>query len=146
MVLPSPKQKRGKNMNYNINFQKAKRNYIVLTFDDEREVEKDGEKTIEEYERTIYVGMPKKRVFSALMDMQEIMDRRKEAKTEKEKNEVNREIIDELYELVAKILSNNMKKELITTKWVEDQFSSEELQDFLIEYTKFANGEATNPN
>ena len=90
--------------------------------------------------------MPKKRVFSALMDMQEIMDRRKEAKTEKEKNEVNREIIDELYELVAKILSNNMKKELITTKWVEDQFSSEELQDFLIEYTKFANGEATNPN
>lgn len=133
-------------MNYNINFQKAKRNYIVLTFDDEREVEKDGEKTIEEYERTIYVGMPKKRVFSALMDMQEIMDRRKEAKTEKEKNEVNREIIDELYELVAKILSNNMKKELITTKWVEDQFSSEELQDFLIEYTKFANGEATNPN
>ena len=42
-------------MNFKVNFQKAKRNYMVLTFDDEREV--DGK--IEEYERTIMVGMPK---------------------------------------------------------------------------------------
>lgn len=133
-------------MNYKVNFQKAKRNYMVLTFDDEREVEKDGKRVKEEYERTIQVGMPKKRVFSALMDMQEIVGRKSEAQTEKEKNQADREIIDEFYELVAKILSNNLKGEQITTEWVEEQFSTEELQEFLTQYKKFVNGEAVNPN
>ena len=36
-------------MNYRVNFQKAKRNYIVLTFDDERE--ENGE--VVEYEKTL---------------------------------------------------------------------------------------------
>lgn len=129
-------------MNYKVNFQKAKRNYMVLTFDDERE--KEGQK--ETYEREILVGMPKKRIFTALMDMQDIMEQKNEAQTEKEKNEANRAIIDELYELVAKILSNNMAGEQITTEWVEEQFTTEELQAFLAQYVKFVNGEATNPN
>lgn len=133
-------------MNYRVNFQKAKRNYMVLTFDDEREVERDGKTVVEEYERTIQVGMPKKRVFSALIDMQKIMGKRNRAQTEEEKNEADRQIIDELYILTAKILSNNLKGEQITTEWVEEQFTSEELKDFLIQYTKFANGEAENPN
>lgn len=129
-------------MNYKVNFQKAKRNYMVLTFDDERV--KDGKK--ENYERSISVGMPKKRIFMALMDMQDIIEQKNEAQTEKEKNEANRAIIDELYELVAKILSNNMTGEQITTEWVEEQFTTKELQDFLAQYVKFVNGEATNPN
>lgn len=133
-------------MNFKVNFQKAKRNYMVLTFDDEREVEKDGKKVKEEYERVIQVGMPKKRVFSALMDMQEIMDKRDDAQTKEEKNEANREIIDELYDLTAKILSNNLKGEIITTEWVEDQFSTDEIKEFFAQYVKFANGEAANPN
>lgn len=133
-------------MNYNINFQKAKRNYMVLTFDDEREVEEDGEKTIEEYERTICVGMPKKRTFSKLIDMQDIIDRLEEAQTKTEKNEVNREIINSLYDLVAEILSNNKNREKITAEWTEDQFSVKELREFLQQYIKFTNGEATNPN
>lgn len=129
-------------MNFKVNFQKAKRNYMVLTFDDEREV--DGK--IEEYERTIMVGMPKKRVFTALMDMQEIVDKRDEAQTKEEKNGANREIIDELYELTAQVLSNNLKGEKITTEWVEDQLSIDEIKELLTQYAKFANGEATNPN
>lgn len=133
-------------MNYKVNFQKAKRNYMVLTFDDEREVEKDGKTVVEEYERTIRVGMPKKRVFSALIDMQEIMDRRNGAQTAEEKNEADRQIIDELYILTAEILSNNLKGERITTEWVEEQFSTEEIQTFFAQYVKFVNGEALNPN
>lgn len=133
-------------MNYKVNFQKAKRNYMVLTFDDEREVEKDGKTVKEEYERVIQVGMPKKRVFSALIDMQEIMDRRNGAQTAEEKNEADRQIIDELYILTAKILSNNLKGERITTEWVEEQFSTEEIQMFFAQYVKFVNGEATSPN
>lgn len=129
-------------MNFKVNFQKAKRNYMVLTFDDEREV--DGR--IEEYERTIMVGMPKKRVFTALMDMQKITDKRDDAQTKEEKNEANREIIDELYELTAQVLSNNLKGEKITTEWVEDQLSIDEIKELLTQYAKFANGEAANPN
>lgn len=119
---------------------------MVLTFDDEREVEKDGEKTIEEYTRTICVGMPKKRTFSKLIDMQDIIDRLEEVQTKTEKNEVNREIINGLYDLVAEILSNNKKGEKITAEWTEDQFSVKELREFLQQYIKFTNGEATNPN
>lgn len=129
-------------MNFRINFQKAKRNYIVLTFDDERE--ENGK--IVEFERVIHVGMPKKRVFTALMNIQEIVDRRDEAQNAAEKNGANREIIDELYELTAQVLSNNLKGEKITTEWVEDQLSIDEIKELLIQYANFANGEAANPN
>ena len=129
-------------MNYKVNFQKAKRNYMVLTFDDERE---ENGKTVE-FEKVIHVGMPKKRVFHALIDMQEIVEKKGEAQTAAEKNEADRETIDELYELTAQILSNNLKGEKITVDWVDDQFSIEEIKEFLSQYTKFANGEALNPN
>ena len=129
-------------MNFKVNFQKAKRNYMVLTFDDERE--ENGK--IVEFEKVIHVGMPKKRVFHALIDMQEIVEKKGEAQTAAEKNEADREIIDELYELTAQILSNNLKGEKITVDWVDDQFSIEEIKEFLSQYTKFANGEALNPN
>ncbi|WP_289285704.1 hypothetical protein [Parablautia intestinalis] len=129
-------------MNFKINFQKAKRNYMVLTFDDERE--KDGK--IEEYERTICVGMPRKRVFTALMDIQEVVNKRDEAESKREKNEADRETIDELYELTAEILSNNLKGEKITVDWVDDQFTIEEIKEFLTQYAKFTKGEASNPN
>ena len=129
-------------MNYKVNFQKAKRNYMVLTFDDERE---ENGKTVE-FEKVIHVGMPKKRVFHALIDMQETMDKKGEAQTAAEKNEADRETIDELYELTAQILSNNLKGEKITVDWVDEQFSIEEIKEFLTQYTKFANGEALSPN
>ena len=129
-------------MNYKVNFQKAKRNYMVLTFDDERE--ENGK--IVEFEKVIHVGMPKKRVFHALIDMQEIVEKKGEAQTAAEKNEADRETIDELYELTAQILSNNLKGEKITVDWVDEQFSIEEIKEFLVQYTKFANGEASNPN
>lgn len=129
-------------MNFKVNFQKAKRNYMVLTFDDERE--ENGK--IVEFEKVIHVGMPKKRVFHALIDMQEIVEKKGEAQTAAEKNEADREVIDELYELTAQVLSNNLKGEKITVDWVDDQFSIEEIKEFLSQYTKFANGEALNPN
>ena len=126
-------------MGYNINFQKAKRNFILLTFDDERE---DGTP----YTHTIRVGRPKKKVFHALLDMQDIKDEKDSAQTKKEKSEADRRIIDEMYRLVAKVLSNNLDGEKITTEWAEEQFSSEELKEFLEMYVKFVKGEAANPN
>lgn len=129
-------------MNFNINFQKAKRNYIVLTFDDERNV--DGK--TEAYERVLHVGMPKKRIFSAIMDMQEIIDGKAEDQTAAKKKETNEKMIDELYDLTAQILSNNLEKERISTEWVDEQMSVVEIKSFFEQYVKFINGEASSPN
>lgn len=126
-------------MGNQINFQKAKRNFILLTFDDERE---DGTP----YELNLKVGMPKKRVYDALMDMRDISDEKDEAQTKKEKNAIDRRIIDEMYNLVAKILSNNLDGKKITKEWTEEQFSTDELKEFLTTYIKFVKGEATSPN
>ena len=74
------------------------------------------------------------------------MNKKDEALTAAGKNEANREIIDELYELTAKILSNNLNGEKITADWVDDHFEIREIKDFLTQYANFANGEASNPN
>ena len=126
-------------MNFQINFQKANRNFMTLTFDDEKE---DGTP----YVRNILVGMPKKRVFTVLMDLKERMKFDKEAASEEEKAEHEKQMIDELYMLTSEILSNNINKEKINQKWVEEQMDIEQIKEFLKEYVKFCNGEATNPN
>lgn len=126
-------------MSYKINFQKAKRNFITLTFDDEGE---NGE----QIEKVICVSMPKKRILTALLDMQAIINRKEEAQTEKEKTEMDQRIIDEMYDLTAQILSCNLKGEKITTEWVEDQMNVSELKEFYNTYVKFVNGETASPN
>lgn len=120
----------------------AKRNYMVAVFDDERE--KDGK--IEQYERTLHIGMPKKRVFDALIDMQQTLEEKNKAETEWEKNDANRRIIDELYELTAHILTNNLERENITKEWTEDTLQIDEIKELFESYVKFVNGEATSPN
>lgn len=129
-------------MNFNVNFTMAKRNYMVAVFDDERE--KDGK--IEQYERTLHIGMPKKRVFDALIDMQQTLEEKNKAETEWEKNDANRRIIDELYELTAHILTNNLERENITKEWTEDTLQIDEIKELFESYVKFVNGEATSPN
>ncbi len=115
---------------------------MVLTFDDKKTV--DG-KTVE-YERVLHVGMPKKRLFSAIMDMQEVMEQSRQSQTAKEKRESNDRMIDELYDLTAKILSNNMTNEQITSEWVDEQLSLGEIKSFFEQYVKFISGEASSPN
>lgn len=115
---------------------------MVLTFDDERNV--DGK--TESYERVLHVGMPKKRIFSTIMDMKEIIDGKAEDQTAEEKKETNEKMIDELYDLTAQILSNNLEKERISTEWVDEQMSVVEIKNFFEQYVKFINGEASSPN
>lgn len=125
-------------MNFQVNFQKAKRNYLVATFEDE----KDGK----ECEKRIWVGMPKKKVFDALIEMQRLMERKKRAETEEEKIDIQEETIDELYELTARILSNNKACEIITKEWVENTLDTGELEEFFDQYIKFTQREASSPN
>lgn len=97
-------------MDLSVNFQKAKRNYMTLTFDDPK-----SEKGV----KVIVVGMPKKKVFDALMDMQDTITEREEAQNAKERSGANRRTIEELYTLTAKILSNNLNGEAISKDWVD---------------------------
>lgn len=122
-------------MNYKVNFQKAKRNYMVLTFEEENQKEK-----------TILVGMPKKRIFDMLLDLNSFIKTGEEPDDEAEKAERSRKIIDDMYELVAVILSNNKTGEKISVEWVEDRMEFGELKDFLELYVKFCKGEAASPN
>lgn len=123
---------------YSVNFQKAKRNFMTVTFEDEKP---DGTP----YEKVICVGMPKKRVFDKLMDLSE-MNTDEEPQSKAEKNQINRQRINALYETVAEILSNNMSREKITPEWVGDMMSTDEVKEFMEQYAKFARGEATSPN
>lgn len=122
-------------MNFKVNFQKAKRNYMALTFEEENQKKK-----------TILVGMPKKKVFDMLLDMDEYIKGAAEVDGEIEKTDRNRKIIDDLYELVAMILSNNMSGEKISVEWVEKQMEFGEIKTLLKIYVKFCMGEATDPN
>ncbi len=126
-------------MSYRINFQKSKRNFMTLTFDDV-----DGEgKAIE---RNILVGMPKKRVFTLLMDLRGTLKLDKETATETEKAEHDKQLVDDLYSLTTAILSNNINREKISQEWVEEQMDIEQIKEFLHAYVKFCKGEAANPN
>jgi len=122
-------------MNYKVNFQKAKRNYMVLTFDEDNGKEK-----------TILVGMPKKKIFDMLLDLNSFIKTDEEPADEVEKSERSKKIIDDMYELVAVILSNNMAGEKISVDWVEDRMEFGELKEFLELYVKFCKGEAASPN
>ena len=66
---------------------------MTLTFDDPK-----SEKGV----KVIVVGMPKKKVFDALMDMQDTITEREEAQNAKERSGANRRTIEELYTLTAK--------------------------------------------
>lgn len=116
---------------------------MLLTFDDEKN--EDG-KAIE-FEHVIQVGMPKKRVFDAIINLQELLEDLAEAEPETmRKSEKTRKQVDELYDLAAVILSNNIANEKIEKEWVEDQMSLEEIKIFVQQYVKFTKGEAANPN
>ena len=123
---------------YSVNFQKAKRNFMTVTFEDEKP---DGTT----FDHVICVGMPKKRVFDKLMDLSD-MNTDEGSQSKAEKNQINRQKINMLYETVAEILSNNMAREKITTEWVGDMMSTEDIKTFMQQYAAFARGEATNPN
>lgn len=137
--MRQPYHKEGKESNmYSINFQKAKRNFMTVTFEDEKP---DGTP----YNHIICVGMPKKRIFDELLSLDEL-DTDDEPQSRAEKNQINRRRINALYDVVATILSNNLAKEKITAEWVGEMMNTDEVKDFLQEYSKFARGEAANPN
>lgn len=110
---------------------------MTLTFDDPK-----SEKGV----KVIVVGMPKKKVFDALMDMQDTITEREEAQNAKERSGANRRTIEELYTLTAKILSNNLNGETISKDWVEENMDIEDMKAFFAQYVRFVKIPDTDPN
>ena len=112
---------------------------MTLTFDD---VDENGK----EYERRILVSTPKKKVYDALFELQEAVEAEIDEDDKKAESEKNRRMLDQLYDLATRILSNNMNREKISREWVEDQLAIEDLKIFLKQYMAFAKGETSSPN
>ena len=110
---------------------------MTLTFDDPK-----SEKGV----KVIVVGMPKKKVFDALMDMQDTITEREETQNAKERDEANRRTIEEMYVLTSKILSNNLNGEAISKDWVEENMDFEDMKAFFAQYVRFVKIPAENPN
>ena len=110
---------------------------MTLTFDDPK-----SEKGV----KVIVVGMPKKKVFDALMDMQDTITEREEAQNAKERSGANRRTIEELYSLTAKILSNNLNGEVISKNWVEENMDIEDMKEFFAQYVRFVKIPDADPN
>ena len=121
-------------MGIEINFQRAKRNYMTI------KVEEIAEND-EAVEKTIFVGMPKKRIFESLINFKNTV-----ANTGENDEERSMQALDRTYQLVADILSNNLKNEKFTAEWVGDTFSIDEIKEIMSSYTKFCKGESTAKN
>lgn len=135
-TAPQNERKESK-MDLSVNFQKAKRNYMTLTFDDP-----GSDKGV----KVIVVGMPKKKVFDALMDMQDVITEREEAQNEKERNGANRRTIEEMYRLTSKILSSNLNGEEISKEWIEEHMDFEDMKELFAQYVQFVKIPTANPN
>ncbi len=116
-----------------INFQRAKRNYMSIKIEEL----KDGELV----EKTILVGMPKKRVFESLINFKNMATNTVENDEESSLQALNR-----IYELVAEILSNNLNNETFSAEWVGNTFSIDEIKEIMGSYTSFCKGESVAKN
>lgn len=86
---------------------------------------------------TILVRMPTKKVFDLLIGLQENLS---DLKLE------DKEQIDVVYDLTAKILSNNMENKRIESDYIAEILDVEDIQMFFMSYINFVTGFTNDPN
>ncbi len=116
-----------------VNFQRAKRNYMSIQIEETKD-----DKLVE---KTILVGMPKKRVFESLINFKNMI-----TDTAGNDEESSMQALNRIYELVAEILSNNLNNEKFSAEWVGDTFSIDEIKEIMHSYTRFCKGESVSKN
>lgn len=105
----------------NFDFNTVKRSFLTVTL-------KDG--------RKLLVKMPMKKTFEKMSAIQTI---------DTENMSID-DVMDTLGELVAEIISHNLKNEKVTTKYITDNYDTEEMQAFLDGYMEFVSGVKKDPN
>ncbi len=120
-------------MGITVNFQRKKRNYMSIQIEEAKD-----NKLVE---KTIFVGMPKKRVFESLINFKNMA-----LDTTGNDEESSMQALNRTYELVTEILSNNLNNEKFSAEWVGDTFSIDEIKEIMHSYTSFCKGESVVKN
>jgi hypothetical protein len=105
-----------------LNFNKIPKQYLTVTFADEKAT-------------TIFVCMPTKSLLRELTEL-----------TGDLTAEANIDATDELYDVCAKVMSRNKTGAKITKEFLEDIFDFEDILIFLKEYMSFVGGVASLKN
>lgn len=87
--------------------------------------------------QAIRVRMPTKRVFDALLGLRD----RLTGLTADDGGQ-----LDEIFELISVVLSNNLEHQPITSEYLADLFDIEDVQTFFQAYMAFINGIVSDPN
>lgn len=80
---------------------------------------------------TLVINMPKKNIFDSINNIENISEE---------------EQVNSIFRLTSVIMSNNKNGIEITDKYIEDNFTIEELQLFITEYFAFVNTLENSPN
>lgn len=104
-----------------LNFATAKKKFLTITFI-------DGEK--------ILVRVPTKRIMDELVNMKSAFEEL-ESQEGEEKNDSA--ALDEIYEITADIMSNNIKKKKIEVDYLSEVLDIEDLMIFFNTYMDFVN-------
>lgn len=85
----------------------------------------------------ILVRMPTKKVFNMLMDLKDNLGNL---------NLEDKAQIELIYDLTAKVLSNNLLGKKIDTEYLSEIFDVEDITIFFAQYGAFAGGRVNDPN
>ena len=107
--------------NMSFDFNKIQRSFFKTTL-------KDGKELI--------VKMPMKKTFEKIVMAQE-MDTEEMSVAD---------AMDTLGAICAEVLSNNLNKEKVTTKYMTDNYDTEEMGEFIKGFMKFVQGAKNDPN
>ena len=99
-----------------LNFNKRKNKFFTVVLPDENET-------------TLLITTPKKAVFESFTQLQSGMNA----------YENETDALDDMYEVIARLMSENKNKIVVTAKQAEEMFDLEDLYAFITAYTAFIN-------
>lgn len=111
-------------MSNTLDFNKIKKQYLTIKFADE-------EKT------TIMIGTPTKHIMGELIALDSILNA---------EGDISSEDMDELYSVIAKVMSRNKTNKKIEKEYLEQVFDFEDLMIFFNAYLEFINTLASEKN
>lgn len=110
----------------NLDFRKVKKTYLNVTLADEKNT-------------TLMIGTPTKRTIDTMLSLGATLRDTQEALTDTESmsDNVSSDLMDELYKMVAKIMSHNKAGVKITADQIADMFDFEDIFIFFRAYMEF---------
>lgn len=95
-----------------LDFNKVKKQYLTVKLADEDQT-------------TLLITTPTKKTLEEFINIRDLV------------NDGNADVMDEFYEITAKIMSHNLNKKQITKEYIENNFDFEDIIIFIQAYTEF---------